>query len=87
MPRFSKGHYEDIAEVLRQARHSSEINNTQAYIGIEIVEEKLASMFRNNNPKFDIEMFFDACASGVSMPTHIVPSIRSTRLIRIRRKS
>jgi len=55
---FTRRHYVAIAEVLKQAREAE----VAAGIGKrELAKVKLALMFAADNPRFDIEKFFDAC--------------------------
>lgn len=56
---FSKRHYEAIAEVVRNA-YSLTWDGSDTD-GVALMEEGLADLFANDNPRFDIDKFTAAC--------------------------
>ena len=55
MSRYSKKHYEDIAEII------DNISDGTNHINRETLIRCLAVMFRQDNPNFDWDRFVEAC--------------------------
>jgi len=65
---FTRRHYEAIAEVLQQRRERGKrtvdwgaYRNHMEWAGGSVVEQDLAMMFKEDNPRFNTDRFFLAC--------------------------
>ena len=60
---LTKIHFKAIAKIIKD-RHR-DTNDTAVKYGIEFITDDLADYFMTLNPKFDKELFLEACFSGV----------------------
>ena len=59
--KYTRQHYEDVAEILKgayQARH------TQEWLTIEYIQRRFEELFTSDNPRFDLERFRKAAEEG-----------------------
>ena len=59
--KYTRQHYEDVAEILKgayQALHSHE------WLAIEYLQDQFEGLFKEDNPRFDLERFRKAAEEG-----------------------
>lgn len=53
-PKYSRRHYEDVAEILKGAYQVTPIKRWSA---VEYIQLTFEDLFRGDNPRFDLERF------------------------------
>ena len=64
-PKFSKRHYEAIAQVIQEARQTCVFQNET--LGVATVMHALAATFARDTPAFDKGRFMVACEPGANV--------------------